>query len=84
MARPWRVEHRLPGLLGGHDGIVRHTKADFRGPAFEGDVTYFEAEVVDKIENTAWGVPLVQIKAALTNQNGTTVVTSVNEVELPY
>ena len=29
----------------GHDGMVRHTKADFRGPAFEGDVTYFDAEV---------------------------------------
>ena len=32
----------------GHDGMVRHTKADFRGPAFEGDVTYFDGEVVDK------------------------------------
>ena len=32
----------------GHDGMVRHTKADFRGPAFEGDVTYFDAEVIGK------------------------------------
>ena len=29
----------------GHDGMVRHSKADFRGPAFEGDVTYFDAEI---------------------------------------
>jgi len=57
----------------GHDGIVRHTKADFRGPAFEGDVTYFDAEVVDKQPDTAWGVPLVQVKLRLTNQNGETL-----------
>ncbi len=68
----------------GHDGFVRHAKADFRGPAFEGDVTYFEGEVVDKIENSAWGVPLVQVKVKLSNQDGTTLVTSLNEVELPY
>ncbi len=67
----------------GHDGIVRHTKADFRGPAFEGDVTYFDAEVVDKQPDTAWGVPLVQVKLRLTNQNGETLVTCTAEVELP-
>lgn len=32
----------------GHDGMVRHSKADFRGPAFEGDVTYFDAEIIGK------------------------------------
>jgi acyl dehydratase len=68
----------------GHDGMVRHAKSDFRGPAFEGDVTFIEGEVVEKIENSEWGVPLVRIKARMTNQDGTTVVTSVNEVELPY
>jgi acyl dehydratase len=67
----------------GHDGFVRHTKADFRGPAFEGDVTYFDGEVVAKEETSAWGVPLVTVKVKLTNQEGSTLVTSVNEVELP-
>jgi len=67
----------------GHDGMVRHTKADFRGPAFEGDVTYFDAEVVDKITESEWGVPLVQIKLKLTSQDGTTLVTCTAEVELP-
>ena len=56
----------------GHDGMVRHGKSDFRGPAFEGDVTYFDAEVVDKQEQSAWGVPLVQVKLRLTNQDGGT------------
>ncbi|PYE11937.1 acyl dehydratase [Williamsia limnetica] len=67
----------------GHEGMVRHTKADFRGPAFEGDVTYFDAEVVDKQADSDWGVPLVQIKLKLTSQDGTTLVTCTAEVELP-
>jgi acyl dehydratase len=68
----------------GNDGFVRHTKSDFRGPAFEGDVTFFDGEVVGKDENSAWGVPLVQVEVKLTDQDGKTVVKSVNEVELPY
>jgi acyl dehydratase len=67
----------------GHEGMVRHTKADFRGPAFEGDVTYFDAEVVDKQTDSEWGVPLVQIKLKLTSQDGTTLVSCTAEVELP-
>lgn len=68
----------------GHDGLVRHAKSDFRSPAFEGDVTFFDGEVVDKIENSEWGFPVVQVKVKLTDQNGKTVVSSLNEVELPY
>ena len=41
-------------------------------------------EVVDKIENSQWGFPVVQVKVKLTDQNGRTVVSSLNEVELPY
>lgn len=68
----------------GHDGLVRHAKSDFRGPAFEGDVTYIDGEVVEKLETSDFGVPLVRIKVTMTNQDGEKVVTSVNEVELPY
>ncbi|GAB2851590.1 hypothetical protein GCM10022221_58770 [Actinocorallia aurea] len=67
----------------GHDGMVRHTKADFRAPAFEGDVTYFDAEVVAKDPASAWGVPLVQVKLKLTDQNGAVLVSCTAEVELP-
>jgi acyl dehydratase len=67
----------------GHEGMVRHTKADFRGPAFEGDVTYFDAEIIDKQAESTWGVPLVQIKLKLTDQNGVTLVSCIAEVELP-
>lgn len=67
----------------GNDGFVRHTKAMFRGPAFEGDVTYFDAEVVGKEAESAWGVPLVQVKLRLANQDGNVVVDCTAEVELP-
>lgn len=67
----------------GHDGLVRHAKSDFRTPAFEGDVTFIEGEVVDRIEKSEWGFPVVQVEVTMTNQDGAIVVTSVNEVELP-
>jgi hypothetical protein len=68
----------------GHDGLVRHATSDFRGPAFEGDVTFIDGEVVGKIEHSTWGLPIVQVKVTMTNQDGKTVVTALNEVELPY
>jgi acyl dehydratase len=68
----------------GSDGMVRHTKADFRGPAFESDVTFFDGEVIAKDETSAWGVPLVTVKVKLTNQDGGVLVSSTNEIELPY
>jgi acyl dehydratase len=67
----------------GNDGLVRHTKANFRLPSFEGDVTYFDAEIVDKDPQSAWGVPLVQVKLSLTNQDGGVLVDCTAEVELP-
>lgn len=68
----------------GHDGMVRHAKSDFRSPAFEGDVTFIDGEIVDKIEQSQWGYPVVQVKVRMTDQDGKTVVTSLNEVELPF
>ncbi|WP_308165245.1 FAS1-like dehydratase domain-containing protein [Nocardia noduli] len=68
----------------GNDGMVRHTKADFRLPAFEGDVTYFDAEIIGKEAQSVWGVPLVQVELRLTDQNGGTLVKCVAEVELPF
>ena len=78
----WNTDYLA--LWAGHDGMVRHAKSEFRSPAFEGDVTYMDGEVIEKIEQSEWGVPLVRIKVRMTNQDGKTVVTSINEVELPY
>ena len=67
----------------GHNGFVRYVKSHFRGPAFEGDATFFEAEVIGKSADSAWGVPLVHVKVRLKNQDGVTVVDAVADVELP-
>ena len=48
----------------GHEGMVRHSKADFRTPAFEGDVTYFDAEIVDKQDRIGLGCASRPGKAA--------------------
>lgn len=67
----------------GHDGFVRWIKSDFRGPAFEGDVTYFDAEVVEKRDVTEWGMPLVRVQLSLANQDGMVLVKSTADIELP-
>jgi acyl dehydratase len=68
----------------GHDGMVRHAKSDFRGPAFEGDLTFIDGEVVHKTEDADWANPAVQVRVTMTNQDGQQVVASLNEIELPY
>ena len=67
----------------GHDGYVWHSKSQFRSPAFEGDVTFVDGEVVEKIDNGPNGFPLVQVKVKMTTQNGDTILTGVAEVQLP-
>jgi len=67
----------------GNHGAIRHAKIAVRGPAFEGDVTYCDAEVVAS-ENLSslLGVPLVTLKAQLTNQEGKVIVSATMEVEI--
>ncbi len=67
----------------GHEGMVRHSKAPFRAPAFEGDITYLDGEVIAKETETAFGVPLVTVKVRMTNQDGAVLVDATAEVELP-
>jgi acyl dehydratase len=66
----------------GNDGMVRHTKMAFRGPAFEGDVTFVDGEITEKEANSAWGVPLVTVKVQMTNQDGTVLVDGAAKVEV--
>jgi len=68
----------------GHDGFVWHSKSQFRSPAFEGDVTYIDGEVVDKIEQSPHGMPVVQVKVRQTTQDGDVILSGTAEVELPY
>lgn len=68
---------------GGLDGYIWHSKTQFRSPAFEGDVTYVDGEVIEKIDNSEWGVPAVRVQTVMKNQNGDTILKGTAEVQLP-
>jgi acyl dehydratase len=76
--------HDYVAYWAGHDGYIRHSKSQFRTPAFEGDVTYFEGEVIGKNDDSLYGMPTVVIEVKLTNQDGDTLVNSTLEVEVPH
>lgn len=68
----------------GSKGFIWHSKSQFRSPAFEGDVTFLEGEVVEKIDESPFGMPVVQIKVKQTTQEGDVILSGTAEVELPY
>ena len=67
----------------GHEGFIWHSKSQFRSPAFEGDITYLDGEVTDRIEQSPFGVPVVQVKVKQTTQEGEVILTGLAEVALP-
>ena len=67
----------------GHDGYIWHSKTQFRSPAFEGDVTYVGGKVVEKEENSAYGLPVVTVETRMTTQTGETILKGTAEVSLP-
>ena len=67
----------------GHDGLVRYSNTSFRGPSYEGDVTYIDGEVIDKKEDSLWGEPLATIAVKMTNQDGNVLATGKVDAELP-
>ena len=66
----------------GEWGLVVHSNCSYRGPAHTGDVTIFNATVVDKRVDDQ-GRPIVQVDFKMTNQLGTTMATAKAEVQLP-
>jgi acyl dehydratase len=67
----------------GHDGFIRYSNTSLRGPAYEGDVTYLDAEVAGKQAESAWGEPLVRLEVKMTNQDGGVLATGKVDVQLP-
>ncbi|MDG2002443.1 MAG: MaoC family dehydratase N-terminal domain-containing protein [Novosphingobium sp.] len=69
----------------GHDGRVRHTKFAIKGPAFEGDATLIDGEIVD-VEplSPLLGVPLVTVQVRLTSQTGAVLVDGTAQVEIGF
>lgn len=65
----------------GEWGIVVHCNAQYRGPAFTGDITIQTGEVVD-IVTDEHGRKLVQVKTKMANQDGTIMATATAEILL--
>jgi hypothetical protein len=77
----WHVDY--VAYWAGIEGYVWHSVTQFRSPAFEGDVTYIDGEVVEKIERSAYGLPVVKVQTRMTTQNGDTILKGTAEVSLP-
>ena len=78
-----RMGHGYVAYWSGHDGFVRYSKTSYRGPAYEGDVTYLDAVVRERVEESIWGAPLVRLDLKMTNQDGSVLATGTADVELP-
>ena len=74
--------HDYVAYWAGHDGYIWYSKSQFRGPAFEGDVTFFEGEVIAREDQSAYGCPIVVVKVKLTNQDGGVLVDATAHVQL--
>lgn len=78
----WHVDY--VAYWAGHDGYIWHSKTQFRNPAFEGDITYIDGEVIEKIDRSPFGCPIVQVKVTMTTQDGEIILTGIADVQLPY
>lgn len=67
----------------GHDGYIWHSKTQFRSPAFEGDITWIDAEVIEKLPESEYGCPVVRVQTVMTTQDGDQLLKGVAEVSLP-
>lgn len=76
----WVTDY-LTGWAGEH-GMVRHSIANYRGPALTGDITVQNAEVVDKMVDDE-GRHLIQVRHKMETQGGTVMCTGTAEIELP-
>jgi acyl dehydratase len=76
--------HDYVAYWAGHNGFIHHSKSQFRSPAFEGDVTYVDGEVIDKIEKSPYGMPVAVVKVKQSTQDGDVILSATAEVELPY
>jgi acyl dehydratase len=66
----------------GEWGRIVHSKCQYRGPAFTGDITIMTGEVIDKTTDSQ-GRAIAQLSCTMSNQLGTTMATAKSEVELP-
>jgi len=70
------------GGWAGEWGQVVHSNCAYRGPAFTGDITIMNADVIGKMVDDQ-GRNVVQVDCRMTNQLGTVMSTAKAEIELP-
>jgi hypothetical protein len=70
------------GGWAGEWGQVVHSNCAYRGPAFTGDITIMNAEVIGKLVDDQ-GRNVVQVDCKMSNQLGTVMSTAKAEIELP-
>jgi len=70
------------GGWAGEWGQVVHSNCAYRGPAFTGDITIMNADVIGKMVDDQ-GRNVVQVDCRMTNQLGTVMSTAKAELELP-
>jgi len=78
----WHVDY--VAYWAGHQGFIWHSQTQFRSPAFEGDITYIDGEVTEKIDRSPFGCPVVKVEVKMTTQTGETILKGMAEVQLPY
>jgi hypothetical protein len=66
----------------GEWGTVVHSNCNYRGPAFTGDITIMNADVIGKSVDDQ-GRPVVQVDFKMTNQLNVTMATAKAEIQLP-
>lgn len=69
------------GGWAGQWGMIRHTKANYRGPALTGDVTIMTGTILDKYVDEQ-GRHMVAVDCRMENQLGTVMATAKGEIEL--
>ncbi len=67
----------------GHDGYIWHSKTQFRAPAFEGDITWIDGEIIEKLPESEFGCPIVRVQIVMTTQDGDQLLKGVADVSLP-
>src|SRR3546814_17902988 len=66
--------HDYLGYWAGHDGFIWHSATQFRSPAFERDVTYVDGEIIDKIEMSPYGMPVLTLQVKMSTQSGAVII----------
>ncbi len=68
---------------GGEWSFVTHSAMQYRAPAFTGDATFIDGEVLGLHHEDPSGRPLATVKVVMTNQDGVVMASGTAEILLP-